>query len=31
VIGAAALGLSVFGLITLAERMFVGRTREAST
>ena len=25
------LGLSVFGLITLAERMFVGRTREAST
>jgi NitT/TauT family transport system permease protein len=31
VIGAAALGLSVFGLITLAERMFVGRTSEAST
>ncbi|MDP6760588.1 MAG: ABC transporter permease subunit [Acidimicrobiales bacterium] len=31
VIGAAALGLSVFGLITLAERMFVGRAREAST
>ncbi len=31
VIGAAFLGLSVFGLITLVERMFVGRTGEAAT
>jgi NitT/TauT family transport system permease protein len=28
VIGAAALGLSVFGLVSLVERIFTGRTRE---
>jgi hypothetical protein len=30
VIGAAVLGLSVFGLVNLVERMFAGRDREVA-